>query len=67
MSEWINVNDALPTQRGQYLVLILEEANKRQMLLDVWTGKEWHDNQYWCPWIKITHWMPLPELPKGDM
>lgn len=66
MSEWISVNDALPSQRGQYLVLILEEANKRSMLLDVWTGKEWHDNQYWCPWIKITHWMQLPEMPKED-
>lgn len=64
MSEWISVKDKLPEKKGRYICALVNQRYPRI--------REFHD---WCRqrprfWIngveetKVTHWMPLPELPK---
>jgi hypothetical protein len=76
MSEWISVNDRLP--ENEQAVLVSRDATTMQLERDAeyckiclyaLDGNEgWYDfqtdedeNQ---DFFKITHWMPLPELPK---
>lgn len=61
MSEWISVEDRLPTVANEYIV-----TNGSAV-----STLEWNDGKWWSvvlgqnvPLKNITHWMPLPELPK---
>ena len=67
--QWISVEDRLPTEAGVYLVF---------QNFDAWgvghkaIGMEWFVKQlggWCCDGVKnrgITHWMPLPQPPKGE-
>lgn len=62
--EWISVNDMLPND-GQTVVTtkngiyeIHEYENRRNGWID---SKGW----FWSM-ATVTHWMPLPEPPKGE-
>lgn len=76
MSEWINVNDRLPNETQGYLVVLNNEDidirvfNSKNEPLQTWASMldkflfvdnkgEWHSTD------RVTHWMPLPELPEG--
>lgn len=50
MSEWISVKDRLPEEQGYYIDIVYFRGKTK------WAkGNE-----------RVTHWMPLPELPKGE-
>ena len=59
--KWIPVTERLPEDEGIIVVL----GNP----CEVWTfnGDYWEDE---CGWLQdfkdVTHWMPLPEPPKGE-
>ena len=67
VQEWISVKDRLPEENGRYLT-----ANKR------WDDKIsvfdlWFDSGFWYIDMvdevfdfEVTHWMPLPNPPKGE-
>ena len=66
--EWISVKDRLPKRHGRYLVFVKNLT--RWHVLDnpvfvadfvygQWNFHGWEDN---C----VTHWMPLPQPPKGE-
>lgn len=59
MSDWISVQDRLPDKAGDYLVFC---CNHNFITISYFRGK--------TTWAKgnerITHWMLLPELPKGE-
>ena len=67
VQEWISVEDRLPEEKGRYLT-----ANKRFgdkiVVFDLWFGGgfwyvEEEDDVFD---FEVTHWMPLPEPPKGE-
>lgn len=68
-TEWISVKDKLPDKEGIYLVVkfspITEEYD-----YDLELYKEYANCFAW--WKKlgddtiVTHWLPIPELPKGE-
>ena len=72
MAEWIDVNERLPEpnekdESGFFLKAYLVAVCKGfKMHTALWNG------DYWILWTKgtvlkdVTHWMPLPEPPKGD-
>ena len=69
MAEWISVKDRLPEEKGQYLVTYhpCHWDNVEENTICVGTdsfvnGKRWAKNKY----QRVTHWMPLPEPPKGE-
>ena len=74
-SEWISVEERLP--RYNETVLVYRPTMGEKILADTYKGYYNEDTGDWEEgWVKfgqnsigmnvITHWMPLPEPPKGD-
>lgn len=68
MNEWISVNDRMPRHnRG---VLTFTPKMAMPIAVDWYNGyygeddNEWYEG--WNSGREITHWMPLPEIPKVD-
>lgn len=62
--QWISVEDRLP-ERDYYVLVHIADGSDghqgcyRSSVVDCWRG------EFWCRCTgTITHWMPLPELPK---
>ena len=74
VQEWISVDDRMPDFCGFPCLLCGENSFGQIRVFEGFTGymergkREWHSNQkdvdidVWT----ITHWMPLPEPPKGE-
>ena len=74
VQEWISVKDGLPDACGFPCLLCGKNSFGQIRVFEGFTGYlergkfEWHSNQkdididVWT----ITHWMPLPEPPKGE-
>ena len=74
VQEWISVEDRLPDSCGFPCLLCGENSFGQIRVFEGFTGYmergqfEWHSNQkdididVWT----ITHWMPLPQPPKGE-
>ena len=61
VQEWISVEDRLP--EDDEIVIICTDDNfiyAGELIGDTW----FLDNDSWT--ATVTHWMPLPEPPKGD-
>ena len=67
VQEWISVEDKLPDDSGYYLVAYQNKHNGSATIdIDMYvmcSAGEWWSNEYK---YKVTHWMPLPLLPKGE-
>lgn len=60
-NEWISVKDRLPETRKRVLVFIKKPANYTSIDTDRIVDDRW------VRWGRyVTHWMPLPEPPKGE-
>ena len=75
VQEWISVKDKLPPYNHDVLVYRPNMAMK--IVVDSYDGYYGEDDGEWYEgWAKygkdihnnplITHWMPMPELPKGE-
>ena len=67
MSEWISVDERLPEKDGKYLVYDLGQhrgvSAAEIRITHFKRGDRYHDYM----WKNhFSHWMPLPEPPKGD-
>lgn len=67
--EWIKCSDRLPENEVDVIVLWFKNSIYRAVYIGYFDGDEWHlqlsdynhkqfNNEH------VTHWMPLPELPK---
>ena len=72
MKEWISVKDKLPDEEGDYLVIMEMNAMRfdkvrhfRVYSIDHFYPDtiEWYDNNDEIT-FDVTHWMPLPPMPK---
>ena len=67
VQEWISVTERLPEETGRYLT-----ANKRGDdkidVFDLWfDGGFWYiDDEDDMFDYEVTHWMPIPQPPKGE-
>lgn len=65
--EWISVNDRLP-EEGEHVIACDKEKAVCEAMLSVDGKFCW--SVFWGDWgdlMDVTHWMPLPEPPKGEM
>ena len=69
--KWISVEERLPelipcNAGTAYSEAVIVWTNGRKAMVAVWDGSDFLcAADYWEAWgEKITHWMPLPELPK---
>ena len=63
MNEWISVKDRLPEPLQDVLIVYAptnEARNDFRMECWNWPENPVHETQF------VTHWMPLPELPKEE-
>lgn len=61
-NEWISVDERLPTNEGKYLVCTAKGKVYVENFVDYYgNGKRLCFDNY-----TVTHWMPLPEPPKGE-
>ena len=61
VQKWISVKDRLPEEEGLYLVAVVNDHERR------YSKTAWyHGHGNWFLHQKVTHWMLLPEPPKGE-
>ena len=81
VQEWISVDDRLPEDSGYYLVVYRDKYNESISIdFDMYVKcniGEWWESEFACDITKqflwatrlqeqeVTHWMPLPQPPKG--
>lgn len=79
VQEWISVDDRLPDETGRYLAVKKRIApdelggNRTDIvILRFFVDKGFRMPTHIPDWIneeineEVTHWMPMPELPKGE-
>ena len=79
VTQWISVDDRLPDETGRYLVVKKRIApdefggNRTDIvILRFLVGDGFRMPTHIPDWIneeineEVTHWMPLPQLPKGE-
>ena len=59
VQEWISVDDRLPEQ-GEEAICIAADGD---MMIGKYTEWGW---MFPCYFEDLTHWMPLPQPPKGE-
>ena len=67
VQKWISVDDRLPEFCVSVLARCFYHGKWRTLVCH--TSKEnageWYTDEV-CQWVKVTHWMPLPEPSKGE-
>ena len=70
VQEWISVDDRLPEYSNDGFVDAVLVTNGFVQHMAYFVGGKWRfaeSGEIKEPmWYRITHWMPLPELPKGE-
>ena len=66
VQEWISVTERLPEESGMYIVTA-NDGHAQRVSFVQWQKKNrmWNltgARSYW----RVTHWMPLPQPPKGE-
>lgn len=64
MSEWISVTERLPKSCGSYLVRYKQDHKNLKEIQIIWFVKEKNEFEFFHD--LVTHWMPLPQPPKGE-
>lgn len=62
MPKWISVKERLPKNGGVYLCCL----NSVFRTICYFDGEQWDDSEDAYATHLVTHWMPLPNLPKED-
>lgn len=64
-AEWISVEERLPDGNGVFLVSLKESGYENLVYFDVipYADGEWRNLP---DKFTVSHWMPLPEPPKGE-
>ena len=63
--QWVNANDRSPDESGPHLIVHRDYGGRRLCIeIAVWTFCGWETAD--AQMLRATHWMPLPELPRGD-
>ena len=74
MNKWISVKDKLPDLNQRVLIYVNSNLNSKFNSIEIGYPEDcqyedikiiWN-HQDFCSWTdkEVTHWMPLPELPK---
>lgn len=69
VQEWISVDDRQPNNKGCYLLTVKHWFDGEPVVREAcWNGKDWFscDDRRYKITPRVTHWMPLPNPPKGE-
>lgn len=67
IQRWIPVTERLP-ENDQWALCIMKDKNFGTFRVFQWNyiDWQWNDGNEWFDEEDVTHWMPLPEPPKGE-
>ena len=67
LHEWISVKDRLP-ENNQWALCFMKDKSFGTFRVFQWNYIDWQWNDGNERWKEkdVTHWMPLPEIPKGE-
>lgn len=67
VQEWISVKDRLP-ENDQWALCFMKDKSFGTFRVFQWNyiDWQWNDGNEWYDEEDVTHWMPLPEQPKGE-
>ena len=65
--KWISVNDRLP-ENDQWALCFMKDKSFGTFRVLQWNyiDWQWNDGDEWFDEKDVTHWMPIPEKPKGE-
>ena len=65
--EWISVKDRLP-ENNQWALCFMKDKSFGTFRVFQWNyiDWQWNDGDEWFDEKDVTHWMPIPEKPKGE-
>ena len=66
VQEWISVDDRLPEEDGYYLCCIKSSLFPDRIYIDILECDKGSCEEGHIYTDTVTHWMSLPELPKGE-
>ena len=69
VQKWISVDDRQPNNKGCYLLTVKHWFDGDPVVREAcWNGKDWFscDDRRYKITPRVTHWMPLPNPPKGE-
>lgn len=66
VQEWISVEDRLPEEDGYYLCCIKSSLFPDRVYIDILECDKSSFEEGHIYTDTVTHWMPLPEPPKGE-
>lgn len=69
VQEWISVDDRQPNNKGCYLLTVKHWFDGEPVVREAyWNGKDWFscDDRRYKITPRVTHWMQLPNPPKGE-
>ena len=64
--EWISVKDRYPDEAGFYMGFYEAMPGHWRVSTVHWNGENWNNMGYIPLSVYCTHWMPLPQPPKGE-
>ena len=64
--KWISVEDRLPNEDGYYLCCIKSSLFPNRIYIDILECDKGSFEEGHIYTDTVTHWMPLPEPPKGE-
>ena len=64
VQQWIPVTERLP-ESGKCVIIACENGNVAEGCYQAY-GKKWVQFRWSTERIDVTHWMPLPQPPKGE-
>lgn len=65
--KWVSVKERLPDNE-QWVLCFMENEEFGKFRVFQWSyiDWQWNDGNEWYDEEDVTHWMPLPEPPKGE-
>lgn len=68
MAEWIDAKERMPIGEDRLLVLEAEDFTTARMTVGYWNRltSSWMVNGERLYGLPVTHWQPLPDLPKAS-
>lgn len=64
-AKWISVKDRLP-EANKKVIGTKKGADTAFVFYGKWNNGNWYDLEWSCYRYGVTHWMPLPQPPKGE-
>lgn len=65
-NQWISVDEGLPKESGDYLVIVKQSSDSEAYFHEISTYNATDNIWFYVGKLIVTHWMPIPSLKGGE-